>query len=70
MDKIDLKPFLKQKVQEWKRAKQKNPDMKSLEQVGIELLVYCYNSAFTMSNLFQDGVNVFRPNEWFRVCVV
>ncbi len=38
MDKIDLKPFLKQKVQEWKRAKQKNPDMKSLEQVGRELL--------------------------------
>jgi hypothetical protein len=38
MDKIDLKPFLKQKVQEWKRAKQKNPNMKSLEQVGVELL--------------------------------
>jgi hypothetical protein len=38
MDKIDLKPFLKQKVQEWKRAKQQNPDMKSLEQVGAELL--------------------------------
>jgi hypothetical protein len=38
VDKIDLKPFLKQKVQEWKRAKQKNPDMKSLEQVGAELL--------------------------------
>ena len=38
MDRIDLKPFLKQKVQEWKRAKQKNPDMKSLEQVGRELL--------------------------------
>ena len=38
MDKIDLKPFLKQKVQEWKRAKQQNPNMKSLEQVGTELL--------------------------------
>ena len=38
MDKIDLKPFLKLKVQEWKRASQKNPDMKSLEQVGKELL--------------------------------
>ena len=38
MDKIDLKPFLKQKVQEWKRAKQQNPNMKSLEQVGAELL--------------------------------
>ena len=38
MDKVDLKPFLKQKVQEWKRAKQKNPNMKSLEQVGVELL--------------------------------
>jgi len=38
MDKIDLKPFIKQKVQEWKRAKQQNPNMKSLEQVGAELL--------------------------------
>ncbi len=38
MEKIDLKPFLKQKVQEWKRATQKNPNMKSLEQVGAELL--------------------------------
>ena len=33
-------------------------------------LVYCYTNGFTMSNLFQYGVNVFRPNEWFRVCVV
>ena len=23
-----------------------------------------------MSDLFQDGVNVFRPNEWFWICVV
>ncbi len=38
MDRIDLKPFLKRKVQEWKQAKQKNPNMKSLEQVGAELL--------------------------------
>ena len=38
MERIDLKPFLKQKVQEWKRATQKNPNMKSLEQVGAELL--------------------------------
>jgi hypothetical protein len=38
VNKIDLKPFLKQKVQEWKRAKQQNPSMKSLEQVGAELL--------------------------------
>ena len=38
MDKRDLKHILKQKVQEWKRAKQQNPDMKSLEQVGAELL--------------------------------
>jgi hypothetical protein len=41
MDKIDLKPFLKQKVQEWKNAKQKNPNMKSLEQVGKEILGLC-----------------------------
>ncbi len=38
MDRIDLRLFLRQKVQEWKRAKQKNPHMKSLEQVGEELL--------------------------------
>ena len=38
MDKIDLRPFLRQKVQEWRRAKQSNPHMKSLEQVGEELL--------------------------------
>ena len=38
MDRIDLRPFLRQKVQEWKRAKQRNPHMKSLEQVGEELL--------------------------------
>jgi len=38
VDRIDLRPFLRQKVQEWKRAKQRNPHMKSLEQVGEELL--------------------------------
>ena len=38
MDRIDLRPFLRQKVQEWKRAKQRDPHMKSLEQVGEELL--------------------------------
>jgi hypothetical protein len=43
MEKIDLRPFLKQKVQEWKKAKQKDPNMKSLEQVGVELLGMCLN---------------------------
>jgi hypothetical protein len=38
VDRIDLRPFLRQKVQEWKRATQRNPHMKSLEQVGEELL--------------------------------
>ena len=38
MDRIDLRPFLRQKVQEWKRAKLRDPHMKSLEQVGEELL--------------------------------
>jgi len=38
VDRIDLRPFLRQKVQEWKRAKQRDPHMKSLEQVGEELL--------------------------------
>jgi hypothetical protein len=38
VDRIELRPFLRQKVQEWKRAKQRNPHMKSLEQVGEELL--------------------------------
>jgi hypothetical protein len=51
MDKIDLKPFLKQKVQEWKRAKQKNPNMKSLEQLGAELL-----SVALSENLQNDRV--------------
>ena len=48
------------------------PDAKAVEAMMKynQSLVYCYNSGFTMSNLFQDGVNVFRPNEWFRVCVV
>lgn len=38
MDTIDLAPFLKQKVQEWKRAQQRDPELKSLEQVGREFL--------------------------------
>ena len=38
MDRIDLRPFLRQKVQEWKKAKQRNPHVKSLEQVAEELL--------------------------------
>jgi hypothetical protein len=38
VDRIDLRPFLRQKVQEWKKAKQRNPHVKSLEQVGEELL--------------------------------
>jgi hypothetical protein len=38
MDKIDLRPFLRQKVQEWKRATQRNPHLKSIEQIGRELL--------------------------------
>lgn len=38
MDTVDLTPFLKQKVQEWKKAQQKDPELKSLEQVGRELL--------------------------------
>ncbi len=41
MEAIDLKPFLRQKVREWKKAKQKNPHLKSLEQVGEELLGVC-----------------------------
>lgn len=38
MDIVDLTPFLKQKVQEWKKAQQKDPELKSLEQVGREFL--------------------------------
>lgn len=38
MDTVDLTPFLKQKVQEWKKAQQKDPELKSLEQVGREFL--------------------------------
>lgn len=38
MDKIELKPFLRQKVQEWKKATQRNPQLKSIEQIGKELL--------------------------------
>ena len=41
MEAVDLKPFLRQKVREWKMAKQKNPHLKSLEQVGEELLGIC-----------------------------
>ena len=33
-------------------------------------LVCCYNNGFTTNYLFQDGVNVLRPNEWFLVCVI
>ncbi len=35
---IKLKPFLRKKVHEWKRASRQDPDMKSLEQLGAELL--------------------------------
>lgn len=38
MNTIDLTPFLRQKVQEWKKAQQKDPELKSLEQVGREFL--------------------------------
>jgi hypothetical protein len=38
MNTVDLAPFLRQKVQEWKRAQQKDPELKSLEQVGREFL--------------------------------
>jgi hypothetical protein len=38
MDTVDLTPFLKQKVQEWKKAQQRDPELKSLAQVGKELL--------------------------------
>jgi hypothetical protein len=38
MDAVDLTPFLRQKVQEWKRAQQRDPELKSLEQVGREFL--------------------------------
>lgn len=38
MDKIELRPFLRQKVQEWKKATQKDPQLKSIEQVGREML--------------------------------
>jgi hypothetical protein len=38
MNAVDLTPFLRQKVQEWKRAQQRDPELKSLEQVGRELL--------------------------------
>lgn len=33
-------------------------------------LVYCYSNGFTMSDLVQDRVNFFGPNEWFRIRVV
>lgn len=38
MDKVDLSLFFRQKVQEWKRAQQKDEELKSLEQVGREFL--------------------------------
>ncbi|HAR97127.1 MAG TPA: hypothetical protein DCR97_14370 [Deltaproteobacteria bacterium] len=38
VDTVDLTPFLKQKVQEWRKAQQKDPGLKSLEQVGKDFL--------------------------------
>jgi hypothetical protein len=38
MDKIDLRPFLRQKVKEWKKATQMNPQLKFIEDVGREML--------------------------------
>ena len=38
MDRVDLRPFLRQKVQEWKKATQRNPQLKSIEEVGREML--------------------------------
>jgi hypothetical protein len=38
MEAVDLTPFLRQKIQEWKRAQQRDPALKSLEQVGRDFL--------------------------------
>ena len=38
MDRVDLRPFLKQKIQEWKKATQRNPQLKSIEDVGRVML--------------------------------
>ena len=38
MDTVDLRPFLRQKVQEWKKAQARHPDLKPLSQIGRELL--------------------------------
>jgi hypothetical protein len=37
---------------------------------ALEVLVCRYSNGFTMGDFFQDSVNLFRPNKWFRIFIV